>query len=81
MDQPGSLAWMPGVGEDCVLALLVPLRTCVNLYHMWQGSYGVDPSGITPLLSCRLIALDKNPGVHPIGIGETVRRIIARAVL
>ena len=33
------------------------------------------------LLSCHLIALDNNPGVCPIGIEETVRRIIAKAVL
>ena len=37
-----------------------------------------DPSAIAP---CRLIALNKNPGVHPIGIGETARRIIAKAIL
>ena len=41
----------------------------------------VDPSCISPLLASRLIALDKNPGVRPIGIGETPRRIIAKAVL
>ena len=41
----------------------------------------VDPASIAPLLSCRLIALDKNPGVRPIGIGETSRRIIAKAIL
>ena len=41
----------------------------------------VDPEGLAPLMSCRLIALDKNPGVRPIGICEVVRRIIAKAIL
>ena len=41
----------------------------------------VAPEGIAPLLACRLIALDKCPGVRPIGICETPRRIIAKAVL
>ena len=41
----------------------------------------VDPEGLSALVACRLIALDKNPGARPIGIGETLRRIIARAVL
>ena len=40
----------------------------------------VDPKGISALVACRLIALDKCPGVRPIGIGETVRRIIGRAI-
>ena len=41
----------------------------------------VDPHSLAPLMACRLIALDKNPGVHPIGIREVVRRIIAKAIL
>ena len=41
----------------------------------------VDPQGLGPLLACRLIARDKCPGAYPIGIGDTARRIISRAVL
>ena len=41
----------------------------------------VDPEGLSALLACRLIALDKCPGVRPIGICETARRIISKAVL
>ena len=41
----------------------------------------VDPGIVLPLVSCRHIALDKNSGVCPIGVGEVVRRIIAKAIL
>ena len=37
----------------------------------------VDPCGLSAFVACRLIALDKCPGIS---IGETVRRIIGRAV-
>ena len=50
----------------------VTKRLCTSL---------VDPIVSSPLFACRLIALDKCPGVRPIGIGETVRRIIAKSIL
>ena len=40
----------------------------------------VDPDGIIAMVTCRLIALNKCPGVRPIGVGEVMRRIIARAL-
>ena len=41
----------------------------------------VDPDGLAPLLSSRLIALDKCPGVRPIGVAEIARRIIGKAIM
>lgn len=45
------------------------------------SSQYVHPSFVSPFLACRLIALDKAPGVRPIGIGDTARQIIAKAIL
>ena len=41
----------------------------------------IDPHTISTLVSCRLIALNKNPGIRPIGVGEILRRIIGRTVV
>jgi len=38
-------------------------------------------STLEPLVACRLIPLDKNPGLRPIGIGEVLRRIIGKVVI
>ena len=40
-----------------------------------------DASGLTVITACRLIAIDKCPGVRPIGVGETAHCIISRAIL
>ena len=56
----------------CHSMALLARRLCVTF---------VDPKGLSALLACRLIALDKCPGVRPIGICETARRIISKAVL
>ena len=41
----------------------------------------VDPTALEAFLASRLIPLDKQPGVRPIGIGEVARRIIGKAIL
>ena len=58
--------------ELCHSLALVARRLCTSL---------VDPRGLSSFLACRLIALDKCPGVRPIGVCETIRRIVAKAIL
>ena len=41
----------------------------------------VDPKSLEAFLSCRLIPLDKSPGVRPIGVSEVLRRIVGKAVM
>ena len=40
-----------------------------------------DRNSIAPFIACRLIPLDKDPGIRPIGIGEVLRRLIGKAIL
>ena len=40
----------------------------------------VDPKIIEGLVACRLIPVDKSPGIRPIAVGEVLRRIIGKAI-
>ena len=40
----------------------------------------LDPNTLEAFVACRLIPLDKNPGVHPIGIGDVTRQIAGKCI-
>ena len=58
-------------------------KLCQSLANLARllATQEVDPSTIAPFMACRLIALDKRPGVRPIGVCEVARRIVAKAIL
>ena len=47
---------------------------------MVNNTYIYHPSLIESYTSCRLIPLDKNPGIRPIGVGEVLRQIIGKTI-
>ena len=66
------------MGRDRIRRNIWSTRTI----HGSRTEYFVKPpTGLSTFLSCRLIALNKNPGVRPIGICETWRRIITKEAL
>ena len=40
----------------------------------------LDPNTLEAFVACRLIPLDKNPGVRPIGISQVTRRIVGNVL-
>ena len=56
------------------------LREQIAIFAQKLGSELLDPSTLEAFIGCRLIPLDKNPGIRPIGIGEVLRRIIGKVV-
>ena len=41
----------------------------------------MDPGGLRTFVACRLIPLDKSPGVPPIGMCEVLRRIVGKTIM
>ena len=58
--------------------LLLREEIVMFVRNMLSKSY--EPILLQPLIACRLISLNKNPGVRPIGVGEVLRRIVGKAV-
>ena len=57
------------------------LRLIVGNFVEWLGN-GLPPrAAYRALMSGRLITLDKQPGIRPVGEGETWRRLMAKCLL
>ena len=41
----------------------------------------IDVSSLPPLMTSRLVPLNKNPGLRPIGVREVLRRVIGKVVI
>ena len=56
------------------------LREQIAILAREIASEIIDPNSLESYTSCRLIPLNKNPGVRPIGVGEVLRRIVGKSI-
>ena len=68
--------WLLKFGEDITI-----LRTSVETFVDWLSNGSPPWAAYCAFMSGRMITLDKQPGVRPVGIGETWRVIFARIIL
>ena len=47
----------------------------------WMANSSPPWAAYRALMACHLVALDKRPGVRPVGIGETLRWALAKLVM
>ena len=57
------------------------LRVEMALWATWLANGNPPWAAIRALMAARLVALDKEPGVRPVGIGEIYRRLFAKCLL
>ena len=57
------------------------LRLEMSAWASWLANSNPPYASYRALMACRLVALDKQPGVRPVGIGEVYRRLWAKTVI
>ena len=65
----------------CVICASEELRVVVARLADWMANSSPPWSAYCSLMACCLVALDKRPGVRPMGIGETLRPALAELVI
>ena len=72
------LEWMLMSGAGCAHQ---PWMLYVMPSLVVQDELSLITASLQAYVACRLIPLNKQPGVRPFGIGEVIRRIIGKAIL
>ena len=57
------------------------LKGIVSKMDEWMSDSSPPCAAYCALMACRLVALNKNPGVRPVVIGEMLRRSLAKIVM
>ena len=65
----------------CFGCLPEEFRVVVSDLDNWMANSSPPWSAYGDMMTCCLVALDKRPGVRPIGIGETLPRDVAKLVM
>ena len=56
-------------------------RVVVDRLVDWMANSSTPWATYCALMACRLVALDKRPGVRPVGIEETLCRALAKLIM
>ena len=75
-DSVALKAWCLGFGQTSG-----ELRSELAAFATWLANSNPPWAAYRALMACRLVALDKQPGTRPLGIGETYRRLMAKCIL
>ena len=57
------------------------LQLVVADFAEWLGNRRTQWAAYREVMSSRMIALDKQPGVRPVGVSKTWRRLMAKCVM
>ena len=76
VDSMALQGWLLRFGKESI-----GLREAIASFTCWMANDSPPWAAYRAFMSNRLIALDKCPGVRPVGVGEVWRRLFAKSVI